>query len=48
MFSLYDLYDWGFYYMPKPRALTTNQIRVKRIKAKARALKMQKTKKGKM
>lgn len=48
MFDLYDLY-WGCFdfYAPKPRALTANQLRVKRIKAKIKALKMQKTKKGK-
>lgn len=50
MFNLYDYIGyWGSFdfYTPQPRALTANQLRVKRIKAKARALKMQKTKKGK-
>lgn len=47
MFGLDDFYDFYWSYMPKPRALTANQLRVKKIKAKVRALKMQKTKKGK-
>lgn len=50
MFNLYD-YLWGWDYLsdwyPKPRALTANQIRVKRIKAKIKARKMLATKKGK-
>lgn len=50
MFDLYDLlyrgYDWAFQY-PAPRALTANQIRVKKIKNKVKARKMLKSKKGK-
>ena len=48
MFDLYGFY-WGWTYIqyPAPIALTANQLRVKRIKAKVKALKMQRTKKGK-
>ena len=43
MFNFYD-FCWQY---PAPRALTANQLRVKHIKAKIRANKMLKTKKGK-
>ena len=46
LFDLYDYYHGFSWDYPAPRALTANQLRVKKIKRKVQARKMLKTKKG--